>query len=127
MKKCDRCKTSKSVEDFWKNQHACKDCQREYRILFRSEKNRDSAWMSAIAKRGLSVDDYMAMLAAQGGVCAICKLPDPTGIRLSVDHDHETDKVRGLLCRNCNMALGLFKDDLARISVALGYLAASYG
>ena len=125
MKRCGRCKTKKAPSEFWKNQAACKDCQREYRILFRDpQRGRDTAWMAAIAKRGLSVDDYMAMLESQGGVCAICKLPDPQGIRLSVDHDHVTERVRGLLCRNCNVALGLFKDDPVRIEAARGYLAA---
>ena len=53
---------------------------------------------------GLSVEDYDAMLAAQGGVCAICGNPPKTR-RLDVDHDHKTGKVRGLLCHRCNRAL----------------------
>jgi hypothetical protein len=54
----------------------------------------------------LTIEEFEAMLAAQGGVCAICAGP-PGGRwnRLFVDHDHETGKVRGLLCHLCNAAL----------------------
>jgi hypothetical protein len=48
--------------------------------------------------------DYEALLAAQGGVCALCGKPPKTR-RLSVDHDHKTGTVRGLLCFRCNRAL----------------------
>jgi Recombination endonuclease VII len=48
------------------------------------------------------------MLAAQGGVCAVCEKPDPE----HVDHDHETGVVRGMLCFNCNQALGNARDDV---------------
>jgi hypothetical protein len=46
------------------------------------------------------------MAAAQGGVCAICKRLPPPGKPLSIDHDHATGKVRGLLCTRCNLMLG---------------------
>jgi Recombination endonuclease VII len=48
------------------------------------------------------------MLAAQGGVCAVCEKPDPEHF----DHDHETGVVRGMLCFNCNQALGNARDDV---------------
>ena len=69
---------------------------------------------------GLSWEDYQAMLARQGGVCAICKcefIETP-----SVDHCHLTRKVRRLLCRDCNTGLGRFKDDPHRVLAALQYL-----
>lgn len=56
------------------------------------------------ARQLLSPDEYEALLEAQGGVCAICGNP-PAKRRLSVDHDHATGKVRGLLCFRCNRAL----------------------
>jgi hypothetical protein len=55
---------------------------------------------------GLTVEVYDALLAAQDGVCAICKQPQPGGHRLAVDHDHTTGQLRGLLCSKCNRALG---------------------
>jgi hypothetical protein len=56
------------------------------------------------AQLGITDDDYEALLAAQGGGCAICGNPPKTR-RLHVDHDHKTGKVRGLLCHRCNRAL----------------------
>jgi hypothetical protein len=64
-----------------------------------------SAQMGTYRSRtGLSVEEYDAMLKAQGGGCAICGNPPKTR-RLDVDHDHKTGKVRGLLCHRCNRAL----------------------
>ncbi len=54
---------------------------------------------------GLELWQYDALLVAQGGVCAIC-LGAPDRQRLGVDHDHDTGRVRGLLCRRCNSQLG---------------------
>jgi hypothetical protein len=70
---------------------------------------------------GLSVEDYNAMLARQGGACAICKQA-PTRRPLFVDHCHTTGKVRGLLCHGCNAALGFMRDDHTRTSAATEYL-----
>jgi hypothetical protein len=73
-------------------------------------------------KYGLSLEQYDAMLAAQGGVCAICHLPRPDERRLHVDHDHETGEIRGLLCFSCNNALGDFRDSLELFRAAAEYL-----
>lgn len=72
---------------------------------------------------GLSNDDFDRMRAAQKGRCAICRsLPDePHGV-LVVDHDHMTDRVRQLLCNNCNMALGLLRDDPITATEVVVYL-----
>lgn len=127
MKRCGRCKVEKPVEGFWKNQYACKPCQHEYRLLFRKEAGNYASWASGIAKLGLTVDDYVEMLKDQGGVCAICKRGEPSGRRLAVDHNHHTKKVRGLLCRSCNMGIGLLQDDHAILTAAAGYLVARIG
>jgi hypothetical protein len=61
---------------------------------------------------GITEEDYDRMLAEQGGGCAVCgKAPDP-GRFLDVDHDHKTDRVRGLLCRGCNRMLGIIEGPL---------------
>jgi len=78
---------------------------------------------------GLSLDEYEQMLIKQNNLCAICEKPE-TFIhhqtkelaRLAVDHCHTTGKVRKLLCKSCNTALGLFKDDIAVIGNAVQYL-----
>ena len=77
---------------------------------------------------GLEHDDYLKMLEKQNNVCAICCKPEsvvnPSGETkpLSVDHDHATGKVRGLLCSACNQAIGLFKDDIKTLQSAILYL-----
>lgn len=75
---------------------------------------------------GLSADEYLAMLEAQDGRCAICRGEPHTQngrqARLSVDHDHVTGKPRGLVCHNCNRAIGLLGDDPARALALADYL-----
>jgi hypothetical protein len=69
---------------------------------------------------GISRADYAALLARQGGVCAICgKPPEKT---LCVDHCHSTGRIRGLLCRKCNFGLGCYAEDQAALIAALAYL-----
>lgn len=67
---------------------------------------------------GLTPEQYDAMLAAQGGLCAICRRDRV----LVVDHDHATGAVRGLLCTPCNTGLGLFLDAPAALLQAAAYL-----
>ena len=70
---------------------------------------------------GLTPEEYDSMLHLQNGVCAICGGTETVG-RLAVDHCHETGKIRGLLCTNCNQALGKFKDDPTILANAITYL-----
>jgi hypothetical protein len=69
-------------------------------------------------KYGISVEEYDELLAAQGGLCAICGQEK----KLFLDHDHVSKRVRGLLCRNCNVALGHFYDDPGLLTSAAAYL-----
>jgi Recombination endonuclease VII len=71
---------------------------------------------------GLSLQDYRAMLERQGNICGICKTP---GKPLCVDHCHATGKVRGLLCRDCNLGLGNYKDNPVFTRAATAYLEAA--
>jgi hypothetical protein len=70
---------------------------------------------------GISLAEYEAKLAAQGGVCAVCGQKDEW-FSLAVDHDHATGLVRGLLCSQCNRGLGLFKDRADLLDNAAAYL-----
>jgi hypothetical protein len=73
-------------------------------------------------KYGLTPEDYDRMLEAQGGGCAICgKAPRPD-ISLHIDHDHETGRIRGLLCFTCNNGLGQFQDDPELLIAAAEYV-----
>jgi hypothetical protein len=75
-------------------------------------------------KYGLTIEEYDAMLAAQGGGCFICGRPPRDDISLHVDHDHSTGAVRGILCFCCNNALADFQEDPALLGKAVTYLAA---
>jgi Recombination endonuclease VII. len=72
-------------------------------------------------KYGMTEDDYNKLLAKQKGRCAICGKYK----KLVVDHCHTTNKVRGLLCNNCNSMLGFSEDDPTVLSAGMKYLAAS--
>jgi hypothetical protein len=71
---------------------------------------------------GVSADDVDAMLAAQGGGCAICGRVPERLASLHLDHDHEHGHLRGLLCNGCNQGLGLFRDDPELLVGAARYL-----
>jgi hypothetical protein len=77
---------------------------------------------------GMTLLEYENLFQAQRGLCAICLCPerrmgkDAKPLPLSVDHDHETDAIRQLLCGDCNVALGLMKDDVLRLRAAVEYL-----
>jgi len=73
---------------------------------------------------GLTIEQYEEMFKKQGGCCAICGDTNiKYGRRLAVDHHHKTKKVRGLLCNQCNRALGYFHDDIDRLASAIKYLS----
>jgi hypothetical protein len=71
---------------------------------------------------GITQSEYDAMLAAQGGACAICDRSPREGSSLHVDHDHGTGRIRGLLCFRCNGGLGQFAEDVDRLVAATGYV-----
>lgn len=75
------------------------------------------------ARYGISLEEYEAILEKQNTGCAICAAKEPGGVGMfHVDHCHNSSKVRGLLCSECNMGLGKFKDSAALLTLALNYL-----
>lgn len=75
------------------------------------------------------MEQYDAMLVAQGGVCAICRKEpsDPRGFRPHIDHCHETGHVRGILYWQCNTGLGNFGDNIEALQRAIEYLREAKG
>ena len=72
---------------------------------------------------GMTVAEYDGLLHSQGGVCAICETDTPGGRgRFHVDHCHESGKIRGLLCNDCNVGIGRLADDALRCIQAAKYL-----
>ena len=73
--------------------------------------------------RNANREEYETLLQDQNSTCAICGITaEEIGKRLIVDHNHETLKVRGLLCWRCNSGLGFFKDNQAHLAMAIEYL-----
>ena len=111
-KMCQKCGTIKSIDLFNKNRskndgHAstCRDCVEDWRL-----------WSTY----HIRLSEYKEMLESQNGVCALCKQKDTN--KLSVDHNHETGKVRGLLCTRCNWALGVLGDSLDELKTVIEYV-----
>lgn len=82
--------------------------------------------VSRIRSYGITVDDYNRMLEDQDGGCYICGGTDKDRA-LSIDHDHSTGTVRGLLCSNHNRALGLLGDNPELLVAAHRYLVKKHG
>jgi len=142
-KKCSKCKEIRPLSDFHKNpkgkyglNEKCKHCRSVYEAA--SYKKLDADRLDKRYKRqkvnklrrvyGITQAEYDVLFQAQGGVCAACgheeTLFNPVQncfYPLSVDHDHKTGKVRGLLCRACNVAYGNLKEDPERIIKLLEY------
>lgn len=84
-------------------------------------------------KYGLTRAEWRQMLADQEDKCAICRVdldPEPQtrqngGVKVCVDHDHLTGKVRGILCDFCNKGIGSFHDDIGLMEAAISYLKES--
>lgn len=68
----------------------------------------------------IPIDEYRALFKIQRGLCAICGRSQKH--KLAVDHCHERNVARGLLCHRCNTALGLFRDDIGNLESAIRYL-----
>lgn len=88
---------------------------------------RDCRRMKLKQSFGLTLEQYNSMLAVQNSVCAVCGGPQTAMYKgrilpLAVDHDHQTGKIRGLLCGRCNCGLGQFQDDPIRLQKAIVYL-----
>lgn len=94
--------------------------KREYAKQYRRKyKDRLKAYWRE-RKTGCSPELYAKLLAEQGGVCAICGGVDER--ELCADHDHETGKVRGLLCRLCNLGIGKLRHSVVILEQAIAYL-----
>jgi hypothetical protein len=77
-------------------------------------------WYAMKSMYGVTKEQYEAKFFAQNGLCEICHKPSLKP--LNVDHNHETGKVRGLICLQCNHAIGLFRENLDSIKSAVVYL-----
>jgi len=130
-KVCTSCNLTKSISEFGKNVSAqdrhnyrCKECVNE-NLKNRKPKTktmtqRRIGWLWT--KYRIRYDDYMNILDKQSYQCAICKYPHKDDEPLVVDHCHDSEKVRGLLCGKCNTGIGFLRDNATLCRIAAEYL-----
>lgn len=145
---CRVCAEAKPKERFQPEGRQCRDCrnakQRAYwnalPLEVRRERQKKLDYQKRYAERhperlilrrrvahykrkfGISLEQYNEMLNAQNGVCAICRNTCDAGLNLAVDHCHDCGQVRALLCKNCNTALGLLKENTDIMQAAIQYV-----
>ena len=149
-KKCVYCNKELSISEFNKNprlkdgfNNNCKNCVKtktkkwreenkerikKYRLeYFSKNQERIKGW-SLKEHFGINVEDYKKLLKFQSGRCKICGSTSFGRKQIKyfcVDHDHETGKIRGLLCHHCNTALGSMKDNIENLKNMIAYLEQS--
>jgi hypothetical protein len=114
---CGKCKEVLPEENFtlYKDgrRHAyCKPCKSEHFKHYQKTIGR-------FKRHGITKEIYEQMYNAQSGKCYICGIG---GVKLHIDHNHTTGKVRSLLCKECNMALGLLKENVDTLNNMIEYL-----
>ena len=91
------------------------------------ERRRIAKYRRTVAARyGITLEEHASMVEQQDGCCAICGSP-PAHDALAIDHDHETGKVRALLCDTCNFMIGLSRESPALLHIGAAYLEAHRG
>lgn len=88
------------------------------------------ALMIRLRNHGLTLDQYHAKMESQDFQCAICGAETSKRYiknELIIDHDHASEKRRGLLCHNCNSGIGHFRDDKSLLQSAIAYLVKYQG
>lgn len=109
----------KAREHYHKNRKVIRKKWKEYYRL-NSHKVRNTDLKREF---GITLEDYDRILTRQGGRCAICGiLNDNKSPKFHLDHCHNTKKIRGILCRNCNFLLGNAKDSQQILTKAIEYL-----
>lgn len=109
---CKDCETTRLRDRYFKNHEEEKQKRRLYSIENKEKnKSRMQAW-NLKAKFKISESDYREMLDNANKCCEICKKEESQERRLSVDHNHATGVIRGLLCTKCNTSLGLLNTDI---------------
>jgi hypothetical protein len=131
---CNKCKVVKPKSEFFKEskftrgyRYSCKDCEaprfKKYREDNKEKVNNNRLKWNRKKSYNFPPKLFEARFDEQGKSCAICKSPNAGGRgAFHADHNHETNQPRGVLCHNCNVALGNFKDNPELLKTAIEYL-----
>lgn len=145
MKHCKGCNRDLPLKSFGKSgqkknngrRYKCNECRRKRRSEKRAENNTiyiEYEHRPDVKRRdrncrlkreyGITIEEFEQMEKDQDYKCKICKKPEnhKTKKHLTVDHCHDTMKVRGLLCHRCNCAIGLLYDDINLFKQTINYL-----
>ena len=138
---CTKCGKYKKLSSFYRDVRYpydkekricwCISCRNKYHYEYKTKyKDRTNLYIrKSNLKRsfGISIEEYDKLFYEQKGLCAMCGKKETArnkyGLkRLAVDHDHKTGKIRSLLCNQCNIGLGGFRDDIEKMLNAITYL-----
>jgi hypothetical protein len=123
MKECITCHQSKELTNFYGKSSECKTCAKTRTKKWKSNNRekylhqRRKKWTEE--KYNLTSEEFDFIFQKQNGSCAICHTKN---IKLCVDHNHNTNKNRGLLCKKCNCAIGLLQENPLFLQSAIDYL-----
>lgn len=132
-KRCSKCNNNRLVKFFYKDnvrgrlKTHCNFCQREYSKWWKKTNGAKKFWKRWNVNRRLkhyklTKEQYAGQLNKQHGKCAVCRAKLKRGKTTHIDHDHKTNKNRGILCSNCNSVLGFAKDNICTLRRAIKYL-----
>jgi len=127
MKTCKFCGETKEESLFVTGRYKCRECHKQYckdrranNEKLRLKENEDMTWRRRLREYGVTKEEFYAIFEKQGGKCAICL--DAITDKDSMDHSHNKNKARGILCTGCNISLGQFEDNISTLKSAIEYL-----
>ena len=134
-RKCNKCGQVKPITEFYKtgrktdktpNQrhYICKECTKARLKTAEHQSPERKRELALRRMYGITTDEYNQMLELQSGRCAVCKTDKAGGKHnvFCVDHDHVTGKVRELLCKDCNIVLGIINDSPEHLGRLMAYI-----
>jgi hypothetical protein len=111
-----------SIDNFYNNKAQssgktsfCKICSKLYHRKYRKNKRREYTNYNIKSKYGMTIEEYDVLLKEQNNKCYICEKENKSKKRLAIDHCHKTGRIRGLLCLQCNTALGKLEPFMNKI------------
>lgn len=133
-KRCTKCGKNRLVKFFYKDgrlrsglKSQCLLCSKAYSKKWKLTNRAKKFWKKwSKARRlktyGITEEQYVNLLKKQNGKCAVCRTKLKNKRQPSIDHNHTTKKIRGILCNNCNTLLGLAKECVRTLMRAIKYL-----